>query len=119
MKAVKFFVLAIGMAFLVGGCGGGKTKNKVAIEEAKTGRDRELFRTAMSDIREGHSDAGRIELNTIINTYPDSPLVKASKLAMSDSFYLEGGSKNLAQAEAGYREFLQFFPDDALANNGI
>ncbi|HYL97440.1 MAG TPA: outer membrane protein assembly factor BamD, partial [Blastocatellia bacterium] len=35
-------------------------------------------------------------------------------LAAADSFYLEGGSKNLAQAEAGYRDFLQFFPNDPL-----
>jgi len=117
MKVVKVFILAIGMASLLGACGGGKTKNKVAIEEAKTGRDRELFKTAIGDIRDGHEDAGRMELNTIINTYPDSPLVKASKLAMSDSFYLEGGSKNLAQAEAGYREFLQFFPEDPLGDS--
>ena len=102
------------MASLLGGCGGGKTKTKVAIEEAKTGRDRELFKSGVAEIRSGHEDAGRMELSTIINTYPDSPLVKASKLAMDDSFYLEGGTKNLAQAEAGYREFLQFFPDDAL-----
>jgi outer membrane protein assembly factor BamD len=117
MKAVKFFFFAVAVAFLLGACGGGKTKTKVAIEEAKTGRDRELFKSALGDIRSGHEDAGRMELNTIINTYPDSPLVKASKLAMSDSFYLEGGTKNLAQAEAGYREFLQFFPEDTLDDN--
>jgi outer membrane protein assembly factor BamD len=118
MKVVKVVILAVGIATALAACGGGnKTKSKVAIEEAKVGRDRELFKTAIGDIRDGHEDAGRIELNTIINTYPDSPLVKASKLAMSDSFYLEGGSKNLAQAEAGYREFLQFFPDDPLVDN--
>lgn len=116
MKAVKVLIFAVVVASLVGACGGGKTKNKVAIEEAKSGRDRELFHAATKDVRDGHEDAARMEYSTIINTYPDSPLVKASKLAMSDSFYLEGGSKNLAQAEAGYREFLQFFPDDPLAD---
>jgi outer membrane protein assembly factor BamD len=117
MKAAKFFFLAIAAASLLGACGGGKPKTKVAIEEAKAGRDRELFKSALADIRSGHEDAGRMELSTIINTYPDSQLVKPSKLAMSDSFYLEGGTKNLAQAEAGYREFLQFFPDDPLDDN--
>jgi len=50
---------------------------------------------------------------TVSGDGPDSPLVKAAKQAMADAVFLEGGSKNLAQ-DAGYREFLQFFPDDPL-----
>lgn len=114
MKAVKYSLLALAMSATFVACGGGKPKNTVAMEKATAGRDKELFKNAVSDIRNGHEDSGRILLNTILNTYPDSPLVKTAKLAMADSFYLEGGTKNLAQAEAGYRDFLQFFPTDPL-----
>jgi outer membrane assembly lipoprotein YfiO len=117
MKVAKSLAIGFTMALTLAGCGGGdkKTaKTKVAVEEAKPGRDNDLFQSALKEIQSGHEDSGRMELNTILNTYSDSPLVKASKLAMSDSFYIEGGSKNLAQAKAGYQEFLEFFPNDPL-----
>src|SRR5207253_8606441 len=60
-------------------------------------------------------DQGRILWNTMINTYTDSPMIKMAKLAIADSYYLQGGSKSLAQAEVEYRDWIQFFPDDALA----
>src|SRR5262249_61800657 len=80
-------------------------------------RGRELFRQGIDAIRKGNYDEGRILLNTMINTYYDSPLIKMSKLAISDSYYLQGGSKGLAQAEVEYRDWIQFFPDDPLADD--
>ena len=97
---------------------GGKPKTKLTLEEAKgPGRDRELFRQGVDAIRKGSYDEGRILLNTMINTYSESPLIKMSKLAISDSYYLQGGSKGLAQAEVEYRDWIQFFPDDPLADD--
>ncbi len=116
MKAVKLFLIATAIAALFSACGG-KAKNKVSLEEAKAGRDRELFQEAIKEIDKGNFDTGRILLSTMINTYPDSPLARAAKLANADSFYLQGGSKNLAQAEVEYRDWVEFFPDDALADD--
>ncbi|HKY05616.1 MAG TPA: outer membrane protein assembly factor BamD, partial [Blastocatellia bacterium] len=116
MKAVKFFVLALALALPFSACGG-KPKTQVTLEEAKAGRDQELFREAIQAINKGRFDEGRILLNTMINTYAESPMLRVAKLAIADSFYLEGGSKNLAQAEVEYRDWLQFFPDDALADD--
>lgn len=117
MKAVKILVITIAVSLTLAACGG-KPKNKVTLEEAKgPGRDKELFREAADALRKGSYDRARIVLNTMINTYPDSSLVKVAKLAAADSFYFEGGTKNLAQAEAGYREFVEFFPDDTLADD--
>jgi outer membrane protein assembly factor BamD len=116
MKAVKLFILATAVALACSACGG-KPKTKVTLEEAQTGRDRELFREAVTAIDKGGYDQGRIMLNTMINTYPDSPLTKVAKLSIADSFYAQGGSKNLAQAEVEYRDWIQFFPDDPLADD--
>src|SRR5262245_27833559 len=117
MKFVKIFIVAVAVALTVAACGG-KPKNKITLEEAKgPGRDKELYRDAVEAIRKGNYDQGRILLNTMINTYSDSPLVKIAKLANADSFYLQGGSKNLAQAEVAYREFIEFFPDDNLSDD--
>jgi outer membrane protein assembly factor BamD len=115
MKAVKYLMLALALALSVSACGG-KPKTKVTLEEARAGRDAELFHDGIDRIRKGRYDEGRILLNTMINTYSDSPLIRAAKLSIADSFYIQGGSKNLAQAEVEYRDWIQFFPDDPLAD---
>lgn len=116
MQASKVLFLTISISLLLAACGG-KPKNRVTLEEAKAGRDRELFESGVNAIRKSRYDEGRILLNTMINTYADSPMVQVAKLAIADSFYLEGGSKNLAQAEVEYRDWVQFFPDHHLADD--
>ena len=117
MKVVKLLLVVMVLALPFAACGG-KPKTKLTLEEAKgPGRDRELFRQGVDAIRKGSYDEGRILLNTMINTYSESPLIKMSKLAISDSYYLQGGSKGLAQAEVEYRDWIQFFPDDPLADD--
>jgi outer membrane protein assembly factor BamD len=44
-------------------------------------------------------------------------MIKVAKLAIADSFYFEGGSKGLAQADVEYSDWLQFFPDDTLSDD--
>ena len=117
MKVVKILVVVLALALPFAACGG-KPKNKLTLEEAKgPGRDRELYRAGVDAIRKGSFDEGRILLNTMINTYSDSPMIKMSKLSIADSYYLQGGSKGLAQAEIEYRDWIQFFPDDPLADD--
>ena len=55
-------------------------------------------------------EVGRLNLQTLINTYPDSEYLAKAKLAIADSYYKEGGSANLTQAVAGYKDFIVFFP---------
>jgi outer membrane protein assembly factor BamD len=116
MKVVKILVVVLALALPFAACGG-KPKNKLTLEEAKgPGRDRELYRAGVDAIRKGSFDEGRILLNTMINTYSESPMIKMAKLSIADSYYLQGGSKGLAQAEIDYRDWIQFFPDDPLAD---
>jgi outer membrane protein assembly factor BamD len=112
MKVVKILVLVLAVALQFAACGG-KPKTRLTLEEAKgPGRDRELLSQGVDAIRKGNYDEGRILLNTMINTYSDSPMIKIAKLSIADSYYLQGGSKGLAQAEVEYRDWIQFFPDD-------
>jgi outer membrane protein assembly factor BamD len=53
---------------------------------------------------------------TIITTYPDSPYLPMAKLAVADSFYLEGSTRALIQAAAAYQDWLTFFPTHPLAD---
>ncbi len=80
------------------------------------GRDRELFIVATREVRKSNHEVGRLLFNVIITTYPDSPYLPMSKLAIADSFFLEGTSSNLIQAAASYQDWLAFFPTHPLAD---
>ncbi|HZS45734.1 MAG TPA: outer membrane protein assembly factor BamD [Blastocatellia bacterium] len=81
-------------------------KNKV---ENTPGRDKEIFEGAIAEMRKGRYERGRIDLETLITTYVDSPYLPLAKLAIADSYFREGGTSNLAQAEAEYQNWLSFF----------
>jgi outer membrane protein assembly factor BamD len=83
------------------------------------GRDRELFIEAAKEVRKGRHDTGRLLFTTIINTYPDSRYLALAKLAIADSFYLEGTTSSLIQAAQGYEDWRTFFPTDQLADDAL
>lgn len=83
------------------------------------GRDRELFELAAKEVRNNNFETGRLLFNTIITTYPDSPYLPLAKLALADSFYLEGTSSALIQASAAYQDWITFFPTDPLADDAM
>lgn len=56
---------------------------------------------------------------TIVNTYPDSAFLPLAKLAIADSFYLEGTTSSLIQAAQAYLDWLTFFPTDPLADDAM
>jgi outer membrane protein assembly factor BamD len=72
--------------------------------------DKVLYDRAIVDIKKGRHEVGRLNLQTLINTYPDSDYLAKAKLAIADSYYKEGGTANLTQAIAGYKDFIVFFP---------
>jgi len=83
------------------------------------GRDRELFVVATREIRKKNFDVGRLLFQTIITTYPDSPYLPMAKLAVADSFFLEGSTASLIQGIAAYQDWLTFFPTHPLADRVV
>jgi outer membrane protein assembly factor BamD len=102
---------------LFGLFGGGEDKYADLTGAAVAGRDRVLFEEAAKEVRKGHHDTGRLLFATIINTYPDSPFLPLAKLAIADSFFLEGTTSSLIQAAQAYQDWLTFFPTDPLADD--
>ena len=102
---------------LFGLFGGGDDKYAELTGAAVAGRDRVLFEEAAKEVRKGHHDTGRLLFATIINTYPDSPFLPLAKLAIADSFFLEGTTSSLIQAAQAYQDWLTFFPTDPLADD--
>jgi outer membrane protein assembly factor BamD len=72
--------------------------------------DKQLYDKAIEDIKHGKHEIGRLSLQTLINTYPDSEYLAKAKLAIADSYYKEGGTSNITQAVNGYKDFIVFFP---------
>ena len=83
------------------------------------GRDRVLFVEAAHEVRKGNHETGRLLFTTIINTYPDSRYLALAKLAIADSFYLEGTTSSLIQAGQAYEDWRTFFPTDPLADDAL
>jgi outer membrane protein assembly factor BamD len=72
--------------------------------------DKALFDKAMVALKKGRFDVARLDLQTMLNTYPDSEYRMRAKLAVGDTWFKEGGTAALAQAEAEYKDFITFFP---------
>jgi len=73
--------------------------------------DKELYDKAMVAMKKGRYDVARLDLQTLLNTYPESEYRMRAKLSVGDTWFKEGGSAALTQAEAEYEDFETFFPN--------
>ena len=105
----KFLVVPLLVTLLLAGCFG-KKKSKQPQAGSSAEPDRLLYERALQDIRKGRQGIGRLTLQTLINTYPDSEYLAKAKLAIADSYYKEGGTAGLKQSIAEYKDFITFFP---------
>jgi outer membrane protein assembly factor BamD len=104
-------VAVLGVLLMVtAACTNKKAVNPLANVGSKQ-PDKVLFDKAMDAMKHNRFDVARMTLQTLINTYPDSEFIARAKLAVGDSWYAEGGTASLAQAEQEYRDFETFFPN--------
>jgi outer membrane protein assembly factor BamD len=87
-----------------------KPVNKSTSADNNAQPDKVLYDRATDDIKRGRHEVGRLNLQTLINTYPDSEYLAKAKLLIADSYYKEGGTANMTQAISGYKDFIVFFP---------
>ena len=88
-----------------------KKKTNQSTDASNTAEpDKQLYEKSLDDIKHGRHEVGRLGMQTLINTYPDSEFLAKAKLAIADSYFKEGGSANITQAIAGYKDFIVFFP---------
>lgn len=107
----KWLVVALLLA--LSGCG-----KKVQVADPNIQElDRDLYAEAMKSLEKSRFIAARLVLQTLMNAYPDSEFAPQAKYAVAESFYLESGHSNLISAEVEYRNFIVFFPTDALADD--
>ena len=95
---------------LLSSCGFRRKKYENPITKDTEQPDKVLFDKAIGDMEKGRYEVARLTLQTLMNTYDTSEYLAKSKLAYADSWFREGGSNGLAQAEAEYKDFILFYP---------
>jgi outer membrane protein assembly factor BamD len=103
-------IVLLGALLFTVACKNKKVNNPLANVGSKQ-PDKVLFDRAMDAMKHNRFDVARMTLQTLINTYPDSEFIARAKLAVGDSWYAEGGTAALAQAEIEYKDFETFFPN--------
>jgi len=96
---------------------GGNDEYDELVGTVAPGRDRELFEVATKAARKDSFEEARALFGVIINTYPDSVYLPLAKLAIADTFYLEGTTSALIQAGQHYQDWVTFFPTHALSDD--
>ena len=98
------------MAGLLSSCSFRRKKYENPITKDTQQPDKMLLDKAMKDIERGRYDIARLTLQTMISTYDTSEFLAKAKLMVADSWFREGGTNGLAQAEAEYKDFILFYP---------
>src|SRR6201981_518187 len=98
------------LLLLTAACTHKKVNNPLANVGSKQ-PDKVLFDRSMDAMKHNRFDVARMTLQTLINTYPDSEYIARAKLAVADSWYAEGGTTAMQQAEIEYKDFRTFFPN--------
>lgn len=88
----------------------GRRATAGAGNESSAEPDKLLYERAMENIQDGKQEMGRLTLQALMNTYPESEYLAKAKLAIADSYYQEGGASGLLQSVAEYQDFITFFP---------
>ena len=108
MKPGRIICLAALGISLLTGCLGKKNAAPVAGTSAEP--DKVLYDKATVDMKHGRYAVGRLALQTLINTYPDSEFLAKAKLEIANSYYKEGGTSGLKQSIVECKDFITFFP---------
>src|SRR3954466_10577723 len=113
---MRKFVTVLPLFFLLLSCGGKKVETSAPVSNLDE-PDRALYDRAMKDLGKNKFTVGRLALQTLINTYPDSEYLPQAKYAMAESFFKENSSTSLSQAENEFKDYITFFPISPLADD--
>ena len=88
----------------------GCAQKSAKLQKSVVPPDKTLFETGQEFLKKSQYIKARLTFQTLMNTYPDSEMASDALLAIGDSYYDEGGTENLLQAEDSYKNFVVFFP---------
>ncbi len=106
-------IQAAALVLLLAGCG----QKSAGLQEGAVAPDTELFENGMKYLEKNQFLKARLSFQLLISTYPDSEYTPVSFLSIGDSYYAEGGTESLLQAEAQYKDFIIFYPTHEMADD--
>jgi outer membrane protein assembly factor BamD len=106
MKFVVRYILISAILFGAWGC----AQKSAKLQKSVAPPDKTLFETGSNYLKSGQYIKARLAYQNLIQTYPDSDLSAEAYFAIADSYYDEGGTENLLNAEEQYANFIVFFP---------
>jgi outer membrane protein assembly factor BamD len=111
-RSSSSFLLVIFVAgdLFVSGCALIHHPNTANLPMPSAQPDKILLQKAENEIQHGRYDTGRLLLQSMLNTYPDSEYLSQAKLTIANSYFKQGGISGLTEAEAEYKDFITFFP---------
>jgi len=99
------------ISVLAAGCG----KKTAQLQSKAVPPDKTLYENAAKYLDKSQFIKARLAFQTLITTYPDSDFTPKAFFEVGDTYYKEGGTESLLQAEAQYRDFQLFYPTSELA----
>lgn len=108
MRGIIRVIALLGVISMYFGC----TQKSAQLQKGIAPPDKTLFETGESYLQKGLYDRARLAFQTLLNTYPDSDLAPDAYFAMGDTFYEQGGTANLLQAENQFNNFITFYQGD-------
>jgi outer membrane assembly lipoprotein YfiO len=106
----KFSVLLL-LIVLAAGCG----KKTAQLQTKAVPPDKTLYDNAGQYLDKSQFIKARLAYQTLITTYPDSDFTPKAFFEVGNTYYKEGGTESLLQAESQYRDFQLFYPTSDLA----
>ena len=100
-------------AVLLAGCG----QKSANLQEDAVAPDKTLYENGQEYLQKNQFIKARLAFQTLINTYGDSEYAPSAYLAIADSYYREGGTEALLQAESQYKDFIIFYPTHEMADD--
>jgi outer membrane assembly lipoprotein YfiO len=106
MKFVVRYILISAILLGAWGCG----QKSAKLQKSVSPPDKTLFETGSNYLNNGQYIKARLAYQNLIQTYADSDFAAEAYFAIADSYYDEGGTENLLNAEEQYANFIIFFP---------
>jgi outer membrane protein assembly factor BamD len=80
-------------------------------QKASDQPDKQLYDRAVADLQKKRYDRARLSLQVLIDTYESSEYLAMAHLALAESWFKQGGARNLAQARDECQVLLLHYPN--------
>lgn len=110
---MRNYVRYAGLALLLlvaAGC----HKKTAQLQSKAVPPDKTLFANAQEYLEKSQFMKARLSFQTLINAYPDSEFTPKAFFEIGNTYYKEGGTEALLQAEAQFKDFQLFYPTSEL-----